>query len=105
MGAALNTPAGAGTLAASRRHFGLPACTPRNGCLKIVNQAGRAGPLPRADVGWGIEESLDLQMVSAICPLCHIVLVEARSPQMIDLGPAEDTAGAKGPRSPCHSRT
>ncbi len=95
---AYNNPHLSRDLAAYRRHFGLPACTPRTGCLKIVNQAGRAGPLPRADYNWGVEESLDLDMVSAICPRCRIVLVEANSAQISSLGPAENTAVAKGAR-------
>ena len=33
-------------LAAYRSHYGLPACTKANGCLKIVNQSGQTSPLP-----------------------------------------------------------
>jgi hypothetical protein len=39
-----------------------------------------------------------MEMVAAICPLCHILLVEANSPAITDLGAAEDSAvklGAK----------
>jgi Ricin-type beta-trefoil lectin domain/Putative Ig domain len=95
---AYSNPDVARDLAVYRSHFGLPACTTVTGCLRIVNQVGRAGPLPRADIGWGIEESIDLDMVSAICPRCRIVLVEAKSPLVSDLGAAEDTAARLGAR-------
>jgi subtilase family serine protease len=54
--------------------------------------------LPRTDGGWAGEISLDLDMVSAICPNCHILLVEANSNFTNDLGAAVNTAvnlGAK----------
>ncbi len=95
---AYNNPDLARNLASYRRLFHLPACSTNSGCLRIVNQSGRAGPLPRANAGWGLEESLDLDMVSAICPHCRILLVEARSTSTASLGTAEDTAVAKGAR-------
>jgi subtilase family serine protease len=57
-----------------------------------------AAPLPTADPGWGLEISLDLDAVSAACPTCHIMLVEADSSLSTDLGVSVDTAvrlGAK----------
>jgi subtilase family serine protease len=39
---------------------------------------------------------LDLEMVSAICPNCHILLVEASSPTTANLGTAVNTAVAQG---------
>ena len=95
---AYNNPDLVRNLASYRRHFRLPACSTRSGCLRIVNQSGRAGPLPAANRSWGLEESLDLDMVSAICPHCRILLVEARSNSTVSLGTAEDTAVAKGAR-------
>ena len=59
--------------------FGLPACTTANGCFRKVNQNGQSSPLPKPSSGWSGEISLDLDMVSAICPKCHILLVEASS--------------------------
>ena len=56
-----------------RSQFGLPACTVANGCFKQLNQNGATSPLPSNDSGWAGEESLDLDMVSAICPNCHII--------------------------------
>lgn len=62
-----------------RSYYGLGACTTKNGCFKKVNQNGETSPLPRPDPDWALEESLDLDMVSAICPQCHILFVEADS--------------------------
>ena len=82
-------------LAVYRSTYGLPACTTANGCFRKVNQQGDAGPLP-FDWGWGPEISLDLDMVSAACPSCHILLVEGDTPSVSDLAAAEDTAAALG---------
>jgi len=60
-----------------RLQYGLPVCTIANGCFQILNQRGAAAPLPaQADSGWRQETALDLAMVSATCPLCHITLVQ-----------------------------
>jgi hypothetical protein len=95
---AYNNPDLASNLATYRRDFRLPACGTKTGCLRIVNENGRASRLPAANSGWGTEESLDLDMVSAICPRCHILLVEASVPDIQDLGTAELTAVRMGAR-------
>jgi subtilase family serine protease len=68
-------------LAVYRSAFGLPACSSSSGCLQIVNQDGQASPLPSpppaSGVGWLGEQAIDLSMVSANCPNCHIIMVEA----------------------------
>jgi subtilase family serine protease len=78
----------------------LPACTTANGCFEKVNQEGQQGNYPPsgAGTGWPIEESLDLDMASAICPNCHILLVEANDPDITgpNLETAENTAIALG---------
>ncbi|WP_237405059.1 S53 family peptidase [Actinacidiphila reveromycinica] len=84
-------------LATYRSQYGLPACTTANGCFKKVNQTGGTS-YPTADSGWAGEISLDLDMVSAVCPSCHILLVEATSASMTNLGTAVNeavTLGAK----------
>jgi hypothetical protein len=73
----------------------LSPCTTDNGCFKKVNQDGVAGPLPRPDAGWAEEIALDLDMVSAACPACHILLVEANSNSFNDLATAVNTAAAQ----------
>ena len=78
-------------LATYRSNFGLPACTTANGCFKKVNQTGGTS-YPTGDTGWSEEISLDIDMVSAICPSCHILLVEATSPSYANLGTAVNTA-------------
>jgi subtilase family serine protease len=74
-----------------RAQYGLPACTTANGCFLKVDQTGGHND-PDPDGGWAEEISLDLDMVSAICPNCHILLVEATTASMANLGTAEDTA-------------
>jgi hypothetical protein len=91
-----NDPTAAADLAMYRSQFGLPACTVASGCLRIVNQNGATSPLPANDAGWAGEESLDLDMVSAICPNCNIILVEANSATDANLYAAEDRAVAMG---------
>jgi hypothetical protein len=94
---AFGYPTAAADLAAYRSVSGLPACdtTTGAGCLTQVNETGGTA-LPAADPtgGWEVEESLDMDMVSAICPQCRILLVEATTPSILDLAPAENTAAA-----------
>ena len=93
---AFDDPTAEADLATYRSTNGLAPCTTSNGCFRKLNETGTAGPYPSADPGWGIEISLDLDMVSAACPLCHIALVEASSSLVLDLGIAEDTAAGLG---------
>ena len=82
-------------LATYRSTYGLSACTTDNGCFSKVGQDGTSS-LPTADAGWAEEESLDVDMVSAACPQCHILLVEANSSSMDDLGASVNTAVSLG---------
>ena len=90
---AYNDPNAASDLATYRSAYGLAACTAASGCFKQESETGTSS-LPSTDYGWSEEESLDLDMVSAICPGCHILLVEARSATEADLVTAENTAAA-----------
>jgi subtilase family serine protease len=74
---AYDDPNAESDLAAYRSQYGLPACTTSNGCFRKLNQNGQSSPMPAADSGWAGEISLDLDMVSAICPDCGITLIEA----------------------------
>jgi subtilase family serine protease len=78
-----------------RSQFGLPACTRANGCLRVINQTGGSS-LPRTDVGWAQEQALDVDAVSAACPDCKILVVQAKTPSFTNLGIAVNTA-AKQP--------
>ena len=53
-----------------------------------VSQSGSKSNLPSANTSWSEEISLDLDMVSAICPQCNILLVEANSASITDLATA-----------------
>ena len=78
-----------------RSQFALPACTTANGCFRKVNQSGRT-KYPRTNGGWAQEISLDLDLVSAACPNCHILLVEASSSSLTNLGTAVNEAAKLG---------
>ncbi|MFI7297039.1 putative Ig domain-containing protein [Streptomyces sp. NPDC050121] len=93
---AYNDPNAASDLATYRSTYGLSACTKANGCFKQVGQTGSTTSLPSNDTGWAGEEALDIDMVSAVCPNCNIVLVEASSANDSDLGIAENEAVALG---------
>jgi subtilase family serine protease len=85
-------------LAKYRSYYGLPACQESTKCLRVVNQKGTTAWYPKGNSGWAEEESLDLDMVSAICSKCKIILVESNSTSPGSLSAAEDTAfrlGAK----------
>ena len=74
-------------------YYGLPSCTTKNGCFKKVNQTGGT-KYPRANSGWALEISLDVEVAHALCPNCKILLVEASSNSFSNLLAAEDYARA-----------
>jgi subtilase family serine protease len=76
-----------------RSYWGLSPCTKANGCLTVVNQKGGTS-LPRMDVGWAQEQALDVDAVSAACPDCKILVVQASSASFGNLGTAVNTAAA-----------
>ena len=111
---AWNTPAGAGAgqtigivvanddpnvdsdLAVYRSTFGLPACRESTGCLRVVNGANASSALPAPDQNWAQEASIDLDMASAICPNCKLLLVEAPNADIESLTAGMQTAVAQG---------
>jgi outer membrane protein assembly factor BamB len=94
---AMDDPKAETDLGVYRAQFNLPPCTTANGCFKKLNQSGQPGPYPASDAGWAEEISLDVDAVSAGCPLCHITLVEASSAMLSDLATAEAAAAATHP--------
>ncbi len=92
---AYDDPNAEADLATYRSTYGLPECSSSNGCFSKVGEDGSSS-LPQADAGWAEEISLDLDMVSATCPQCHILLVEADQPSMEDLGASVNTAVSLG---------
>jgi len=63
-------------------------------CLAVVNQNGSTTGLPAFDLGWAQETALDLDMVSAMCPNCNILLVQGTSATFGNLATAENTAAS-----------
>jgi subtilase family serine protease len=83
-------------LSVYRSTMGLPACTVANGCLQIVNASNAPTTV---DPAWSEETALDTEMVSAICPLCSIVVVVANTSNVADLGKAVALAATYQPVS------
>jgi urease beta subunit len=93
---AYDDPNAASDLAAYRAQYDLPSCTTAGGCFEKVSQSGSTTILPAPDPGWAAEISLDLDMVSATCPNCHILLVEADDNSITNLGAAVNEAVVLG---------
>jgi subtilase family serine protease len=81
-------------LSVYRAQFGLPPCSIANGCLRKIAQDGSAN-LPANDPNWAGETQLDADMVSAMCPSCRILVVEA-SNEGVGLDIAENAAAQSG---------
>ena len=88
---AYDDPHAESDLAVYRSKFNLGSCTTANGCFRKIAQDG-ASALPSPDQGWAQEASVDVDMASAVCPHCHILLVEAASSNVADLVNAIQTA-------------
>ncbi len=95
-------------LSVYRSYYGLPACTTANGCFKKLSVAASpsvsassapysvsAHPTTNAS-GWAAEVDADTQAVSAVCPNCKILVAEAASDSLADLGKAVRAADAAG---------
>jgi subtilase family serine protease len=91
---AYDAPTVEADLAIYRRYFGLPACTTANGCFTKVDQSGGSS-YPAGNAGWAEEISLDVDMASAICPNCKILLVEATTASFANLGTAVNYASGR----------
>jgi len=93
----------ASDLASYRKAAGLPPCRQSDGCLRILNQNGQPRPLPAqpsttsSAFGWVFEQSLDLDAVSAVCPKCKIVLIQAKGANSKALYAAVVTAAKFAP--------
>jgi N-acetylneuraminic acid mutarotase len=95
---AFDDPKAESDLGVYRAQYGLPACTTANGCFTKVAQDGSTNypsPSPAVD-DWTSESSLDLDAVSAACPACHILFVEADSDNGDSLPTAVETARTMG---------
>jgi len=90
---AFDDPNAEADLAVYRTKFGLPSCSTANGCFKKIDQTGGA-TAPPPNAGWAQEISLDLDMASATCPNCRILLVEATDNSDTNLFAAVDAAAS-----------
>jgi hypothetical protein len=93
---AYDDPNAATDLGTYRSQYGLAACT-TSVCFDKVSQTGGT-TYPKASAGWSAGAAESIDMISAICPACDIILVEASSSAITDLGTAENeavTLGAK----------
>jgi hypothetical protein len=78
-----------------RAQYGLAPCTTANGCFIKLDQRGGTA-YPRNNTGWAQEQALDLDMASAMCSGCKIMLVQADSATLANLAAAVNTAAARG---------
>jgi subtilase family serine protease len=65
------------------------------GHFEIVNESGKSAPLPTpfpGSQGWQGEAAVDVDMLSAMCPNCTVLLVQASSDRIADLIKSEKTA-------------
>lgn len=83
-------------LAVYRAKFGLAPCTTGNGCLRFIAQDGSSTPAHTSD-RWSIETALDLEVASAACPSCSLLVVEASSDALTDMSAALQQAIAQHP--------
>lgn len=83
-------------LAVYRTTYGLPPCTSASGCFTKYNQSGVKGPYPKQYMGWARETALDLDMASAMCPGCRLILVEANTNADANLGASVAMAATLG---------
>jgi len=79
-------------LAIYREQYGLAPCTTTNGCLTETDLSST----PTDNPGWTTTDQVAMDTVSAVCPNCHIMLVEAAGYDLPDLGTAVQTAIADG---------
>jgi subtilase family serine protease len=92
---AYDDPTAEADLATYDLQYGLPACTTANGCFKKIDQTGGT-TYPAANGNWALEISLDVQVAHMICQTCKMMLVEANSNSVNDLGTAVNEAVSLG---------
>jgi subtilase family serine protease len=90
---AYDDPNAESDLAVFDQQFGLPSCTTANGCFHKIYGGSKH---PKANAGWALEISLDIEWAHAIAPKATILLVEATTNSLGDLLNAVDTAVRNG---------
>jgi hypothetical protein len=90
----------ASDLSVYRAQYGLPPCTTSTGCFTQLNENGQASPLAPAPPIAGSDvltsQAIDVDMVSAVCPNCKIMLLEADSSDITDMATTVDSAVGLG---------
>ena len=81
---AYDDPSAEADLGVYRSFYGLPPCTMANGCFRKVDQNGGT-QYPAYNSTWAESTASGVELVSAICPNCHIVLVEATNSSIHNL--------------------
>ncbi|GAC1539184.1 MAG: S8 family serine peptidase [Candidatus Velthaea sp.] len=97
---AYNTPNAEADLAVYRAQFGLPPCHLESGCFERVGQTGQklfSKSLANLNPAWNGETLLDLEMASAACPGCRLLLIQANSTAFGDLSDATVVAASYHP--------
>lgn len=91
-------PTAAADLATYRSTYGLPPCTTADGCFQKINQTGGSQPPPTPPSGqnWANATAADLDVISAICPNCRLLLVEANDNLITNMGTAVNQAVTSG---------
>jgi hypothetical protein len=92
---AYDDPDAESDLTTYRTQYGMPPCTTADGCFDKVNQTGGTS-YPGTSTGWSAADAESMDMISALCRNCHILLVEASTYSVSDLGTAENEAVALG---------
>jgi subtilase family serine protease len=92
---AFDYPNAESDLASYRSQFALPACSSSTGCFRKVNQTGGT-TFPAFNISWAQESAVDLDMASAMCPNCKLLLVEASDATFADLAAAVNEAATLG---------
>jgi subtilase family serine protease len=104
--AAFDDGSAEGDLGTYRKQFGLAPCTSGNHCFtkfQMKPTPGAPPPSPAPKKGttdattWADEIALDLAMVSAACPNCRILLVEALGQDLDSLADAVNYAASQNP--------
>jgi hypothetical protein len=89
-------------LAQYRSAYGLAPCTSANGCFLKLNENGADSPLPApAMIGYGAGEAAAaaVDMASAGCPTCKILVVDLNAVTTEDYSVAISTAGRLGAKT------
>jgi subtilase family serine protease len=73
------------------KQFALPACTISNGCFEKHKMTSTV----KANSGWAMETTLDVEWSHAIAPQAKILLVEATTPSGVNLLKAVDYAASR----------